>query len=204
MTGNTVYGQSTTGAIGIRIENSQDVSGNLVYGNATGVSGGTQTGTLNNNRIYNNTTGVSVDSELSIVSNSIYSNSTGVRLASGFNVTVLANLIYANTNTAVLINPSVTGNSGTRRQLIGNSIYHSVGNAIQLSGGAKDATLSNNVIQIQAGNAISVATDSQAGLLSNNNLIYRELVLQTLARGATSIAPPLPCGKQLQGKTHPV
>ncbi len=166
---NTVSGQITPGAIGIRVENSLNVSGNSIYGNTIGVSGATNAGALSDNRIYNNTTGVVGTSGWSIARNSIYSNSTGVQLTAGYTGDVSANLIYANTNIGLLIN--ATGNA-PNRQITGNAIYHNVGNAIQLSGSARNTTLGNNIIQVQAGSAISVAADSQTGFVSNNNLIY--------------------------------
>jgi parallel beta-helix repeat protein/VCBS repeat-containing protein len=107
------------------------VSGNAIYGNATGILGSVSfwwsqrlTGRIENNLIYDNA-------------------ERGIRIgeAAGFDV-------------------------------INNTVYQPVGDAIRVESGSTGVRLRNNIIQVDAGHGLSVAQDSQGGFASDRNLLH--------------------------------
>ncbi len=102
-----------------------------------------------------------------ISGNTVYSNSIGIyTIFPGWVGTVTNNLIYANTNEGVLI-------SGGGGQLINNTIYQPVGDAVKVQDGSQNVDLENNILWVQAGYDINVAPDSEVGFASDWNLFYK-------------------------------
>ncbi len=77
--GNTVYGQSAVGAIGI--ESNQEVGGNVVYGNYDGIAGSSASN-VHDNRVFNNSN-VGIRAGGLVLANRVYSNSIGLQYVSG-------------------------------------------------------------------------------------------------------------------------
>ena len=153
VTGNTVWRQTATNAVGI-VASYATVADNAVFGNYDGISVN-GTGALYGNRIYSNTNyGLLIQ------------NTNGINyVASAY-----SNLIYANSVGGISI-------SGTNYDYIvkNNTVYQLIGDAINLSGTTNatyPTTIENNILWVQAGYDLDVATGSQTGLISNYNVLY--------------------------------
>ena len=173
VTGNTVYGQLASNAIGIQGYYSE-ISDNVVYTNVTGIYA--QNGSVDGNRVYNNSAaGINAFGSTTIQDNEVYSNGTGINLSNpygyeGFSGTVANNLLEGNTLAGI---HDDAGQGTTAQELANNTIYQQTGNAIQIDGGTIDAQLSNNILWALAGYDISVAADSQTGYQSDYNDLYK-------------------------------
>jgi hypothetical protein len=167
VTGNTVYNQSSTSAIGIS-GSSVTITGNIVYTNTTGISASSST--VQGNRLYNNSTVAIYGSGASpLIGNKVYSNSLGIQTDYYFNAPIEDNLIYANTNAGILLQSAAT----YTKVVANNTIYQPVGDAIQLKGGTQNVTLANNILWVEAGYDIYADSTSQTGLASDYNLLHK-------------------------------
>jgi parallel beta-helix repeat protein len=162
VTGNTVWRQTATNAVGIEASNAT-VADNAVFGNYNGVlvNGGEGIHAYGN-RIYSNTNyGLLLE------------NVNGSAFSIGYNyvATAYSNLIYANSTGGVFI----TGPFDV--SLVNNTIYQLVGSAVVLSGSISATyplTIENNILWVQAGDDLDLtSTSTQAGLVSDYNLLYR-------------------------------
>ena len=166
VTGNTVYGNG--GRTGIFVTNGATASDNVVYGNYDGIVGGSSASVIDNRSFANTDAGIVVNywGGCVISGNTVYSNSIGIyTIFPGWVGTVTNNLIYANTNEGVLI-------SGGGGQLINNTIYQPVGDAVKVQDGSQNVDLENNILWVQAGYDINVAPDSEVGFSSDYNDLY--------------------------------
>ncbi|MGA2256316.1 MAG: right-handed parallel beta-helix repeat-containing protein, partial [Thermoguttaceae bacterium] len=137
---------------------------NVVYDNLMGIE--SEGGQVTDNRVYDNAT-VGIQSNWSTVQgNTVYSNPVGIEGGNGESIT--NNLIYANANQGILVDNATQGGV----QILNNTIYQVVGNAVQVQDSSQDVQLRNNILWAQAGYDISVASDSQVGFQSDYNLFY--------------------------------
>ncbi len=198
--GNTVFGQSAAGAIGILVSNptydTTDVTQNVVHDNSEGiVTDGSGTGyniTVERNRVYHNSVdGIRVYNNVSVIANQVYSNPVGI-VAAGYSGVIANNLDYANTNQAL----TLTANGA---QIDNNDLYQPVGDAVLVYGGSPSVRLFNNIIWVLAGYDLNVASDSQAGFQSDYNLFNTgQAASATSASGMALLRTPL-----LTGRTRP-
>jgi autotransporter-associated beta strand protein/parallel beta-helix repeat protein len=175
VTGNLVFGHLGTGNAGIVAGGSTQVSQNTVHDNYDGIvtnSSGDNV-TLSGNRAYNNThAGIHTISNTTVAGNYLYSNPIGLLAESSYNFytnLVQDNLIYANANQGILLQRSNGG------QIINNTIYQAVGNAVRVEAGSQNVELRNNILWVNAGYDIYAASDSQSGLSSDYNLFNKGL-----------------------------
>ena len=172
VSGNTVYGQSAGGAIGISVSGSADggvVLKNVLYGNYIGIESGFVGEPILDNRLYNNSdVGIYAEGGSAVAGNDAYSNNIGIYLTYNYNGQVDDNLIYANTTDGILVENSASGGG----QIVNNTIYQISGNAVRLDSGAYNVLLRNNIIEVLAGYDISVAQGSETGFNSDFNDLY--------------------------------
>jgi parallel beta-helix repeat protein len=174
---NTVFGQTVdSNAAGIYVyySNAALVTGNRVYANKYGFyiygnsSRGPDATIIEGNQIYRNTTaGIYGFYAVTVRNNRIYFNPIGVQLVSASSSRVYNNVIYANTNQAILIQ------GGSNHLLATNTVYQAVGDAVKIESSASNVTLANNILWVDVGFGINMATNSQTGFSSNYNLFYR-------------------------------
>ena len=109
-----------------------------------------------------------------VLGNTVYSNGVGI-VADGidfdwrsptYGEDVENNLVYANTAEGVVVTEGI----GT--QLVNNTVYQIVGDAVQVNGSSQNITILNNILWTQAGYDLNVASDSQQGFSSNYNDLY--------------------------------
>ena len=180
VTGNTVFGQSAAGAIGILVFNNTvyyrypgdpvEVSLNVVHDNSEGIVTDGVTSyniTLELNRVYHNSVdGIRVYNNVKVLGNQVYSNPIGIVAAGGFNGVIANNLDYANANQAIAV-------SASGAQIDNNDLYQPVGDAVLLQGGSQNVRLYNNIIWVLAGYDLNVSSDSQARFTSDYNLFNK-------------------------------
>ncbi len=82
--------------------------------------------------------------------------------SAGFN-----NLIYGNSNEGLFIRVAQPGS-----QVINNTIYQPVGDAIRVQGHSNGLRLENNILDVAAGYDLYVSPDSQNGFTSDYNLLF--------------------------------
>ncbi|MCA9061773.1 MAG: right-handed parallel beta-helix repeat-containing protein, partial [Planctomycetaceae bacterium] len=172
---NEVFGQANAGAIGISATGGLSptiVSGNRVHHNETGiqsVAGNSAVApVVQQNQVFANTRGIHAAGRSIVNANRIYSNGTGIESHSqlGFHGTISNNLVYVNSNTAILISLSLD----TGGRIAGNTISQPVGDAIRLNNVFFGMQVVNNIVRVDSGHAIFVSANSQAGFVSNRNL----------------------------------
>ncbi|MBW8894031.1 MAG: right-handed parallel beta-helix repeat-containing protein, partial [Burkholderiales bacterium] len=157
--GNVASGNLGNGVYGIGMSGGE-MRQNVVYGNSNGVY--MYSGTVAENRVYNNVgTGIWL-STATATGNTTYSNTVGL-YAQG-NSVLRSNLVYANATVGVQLN-------GSSSQFIGNTVYQTTGDAVQLYGSASNARFIDNILWAGAGGvALNVDANSQNGFTSNFNI----------------------------------
>ncbi|RLB69862.1 MAG: hypothetical protein DRH04_04500, partial [Deltaproteobacteria bacterium] len=164
---NRVYGHNGNNIAGIYAY--KTVENNIVYNNFYGISGG---GDISGNRVYGNTnSGIYLNNLAGEIRNNIvYSNPIGINFDSSYygakNGWISANLIYANTNQALLIS------DGAAVEVTGNTIYQSAGDAVSLTGTIGATRVADNILWVDAGATINVESSAQAGFSSDYNLFF--------------------------------
>src|SRR5581483_2944579 len=105
--GNTVYGQSTNGGIGIQIDNACTVTINVVWGNVIGINDTNNVNPVSFNRVFDNSSaGIALGGSSSTLGDVIYSNGVGLSILNAFSgpsPTAVNDLIYANTSAGISI-----------------------------------------------------------------------------------------------------
>jgi len=166
--GNTIYNHNGVNGAGITITGGR-AENNIIYSSLYGIFG---YGEISANNIYDITSqGIRYTGVSGTVSNNIlYSCDTGIYLASPYNssgVTVKNNIFHDNNKYGLVINGGPQGH-----QVVNNSFFEPLADAVVLQGSTVDVSLKNNIFQVDAGTAITVAADSQAGFFSDYNLFY--------------------------------
>ncbi|MFI5378942.1 MAG: right-handed parallel beta-helix repeat-containing protein, partial [Tepidisphaerales bacterium] len=149
VTGNNIYRQTATNAIGIYLQGAEARS-NVVYYNYNGIVGSNySTNTIDRNDVYSNT-------------------NFGIWLNTGTGVTI-ENLVYANSAAGIVLT------SSTGEQIANNTVYQLVGDALRFTA-SPNASIHSNILWVEAGDDLDF-TDaaSQAGLVSDYNDLYRGL-----------------------------
>ena len=174
-TGNTVYGQTNSGAIGVEVESGGVAQQNVAYDNYYGISIAWDGGHVLDNRIYNNSqAGIYVawgDGTDVIQGNTVYSNGVGVQIQGSYpwygGAQLTNNLIYANVNQGILLDDVSSS------QITNNTIYQPAGDgdAIDIENSSGGISFLNNILWVQAAGSydIAVADDSQSGFSSDYN-----------------------------------
>jgi hypothetical protein len=169
--GNRVYRQS---GVGIEVGYGATALENEVFANATGIdTHWYSAGLVRGNRVYANTgTGIVTRHDSTVRGNVVYSNAIGIDATGGawwwapHTGRVENNLVYANANQGILVS------RGDGAQLVNNTVYQPVGDAVRIEGGSRNIALRNNILWVEAGYGISVADDSQDGFGSDYNNLY--------------------------------
>jgi parallel beta-helix repeat protein len=171
--GNHVYRQ--LGDWGIRLYYGVTASDNVVHDNQGGIYGSTDSGrttTITGNHVYQNTDrGIILSGRGTVRDNVVYGNSTGIAWEpdqySTWPGKLLSNLVYGNTDRGIQIT------NGNRVQLINNTVYQEVGDAVRVEGQyTNGVALRNNILWVESGYDISVASDAQRGFVSDYNALY--------------------------------
>ncbi|HEV3340661.1 MAG TPA: LamG-like jellyroll fold domain-containing protein, partial [Pirellulales bacterium] len=179
ITGNNVYNNTT----GIYLynetqRNAGQASQNTVHDNQEGFLTDSFINaygmSITSNRVYHNSVdGIHLFGRMQAVDNKVYSNPIGILGDTGFGGSapfsglVDNNLVYANSNEAIVLNGAVGP------QVDNNDLYQPVGDAVDLKGGAKNVQLHNNIAWVLSGYDLNVAADSQSGLKSDYNLFNK-------------------------------
>ena len=209
--GNTIYGQTVSGGVGVQMGGGVIATGNTIFGNYNGVESFDAASTLSANRIFGNShAGVYLDgSSAMVVNNQIYSNGLGVLANPNYNgsATLIGNLIYANSAGGVVLSGGA-GQSGVLNKIVSNTIWQSTGVAVAISGGAINTTLADNIIWTDVGTLITIASDSLSGFAAYSNLydegassapaslvnyggtVYATLAAWRAGSGAATVATP--------------
>ena len=131
VSGNTVYGQDTSGQVGIWLDGyGPQAIDNTVFDNDVGIQLGQwnygSSATAMGNRVYSNTTGIVAYRESTVQGNTVYSNGIGIQMirGKGAGALVANNLIYDNTDQGIRMS------YGTA-QLLNNTIYQPTGDAVR-------------------------------------------------------------------------
>ena len=168
VTGNTVHGQLSPNAVGIQADSSE-IADNVVYTNVTGISG--QYSSIHGNRLYNNSSAaVFVQFAGPVFGNQIYSNAVGVQTGIFYSGSIYDNLIYANTDDAILVQSTLNPAGVT---ISSNTVYQPLGDAVAIEAGSSNASVDNNILYVLAGYAIYVAPDSETGFSSDSNDLFK-------------------------------
>ncbi len=81
------------------------------------------------------------------------------------------NLVYANTNQGIVLDHA-QANGSDLPQVINNTVYQEVGDAIRIQGSSQNVRLRNNILWVDAGYDLYVASDSQVGFNSDYNNLH--------------------------------
>lgn len=167
--GNTVYGQTGDGSVGIQQFGGRAVN-NLVYGNSLGLQlGHYYPASASGNRVYNNAVGIAAYINSEVLGNLVYSNQIGVQVVQNYYAApaprIANNLIYANVDQGILV-------SGSNPQLIDNTIYQVVGDAVRIQDGSRNVLLRNNILWVEIGNGIFVTPDSETDFHGDFNVFF--------------------------------
>uniref|UniRef100_UPI00356B3B79 right-handed parallel beta-helix repeat-containing protein n=1 Tax=Stieleria sp. TaxID=2795976 RepID=UPI00356B3B79 len=190
--GNTVHGNSKgirvhsyatadsnqvfNNQIGIDVSVSGKAIGNEVHGNVDGLVGGTpydsQMGAeIIENHVYANSgTGIKLYRGTA-ARNVVYSNSLGIHASHqswGFFGNIVSNLVYGNTNGAVLVEKGYDDGA-----ILNNTIYQRVGDALRIENSSRDLLVYNNILMVDSGHSISVDANSQSGHSMDRNLFHQ-------------------------------
>lgn len=178
ITGNNIYNNTT----GIYLynetqRNAGQASQNIVHDNQEGFLTDSFLNaygmTISDNRVYHNSVdGIHLFGSMQAIGNKVYSNPIGILGDNNngnalFSGVIDNNLVYANTNEAIVLK-GVLG-----AQVDNNDLYQPVGDAIDLTGGAKNVQIYNNIAWVLGGYDVNVATDSTTGLKSDYNLFNK-------------------------------
>ena len=168
--GNTVFGQSSSGGIGIQIDNACTVTNNVVWGNVIGINDSNNANPVSYNRVFDNSTaGIALSGGSSTLGDVIYSNGVGLLITNSFTgaTPVAANdLIYANASAGVSINES------NNLQFLNNTIYQITSDAVLIGVRSNNISLRNNILWSKGGYDIEVASTSENGFSADYNLFY--------------------------------
>ena len=163
---NDIYQNSEDG---IYLNSSSRAVNNRIYGNRQGIDSRNNTEAYGN-RLFENETGLIVNGgNINFYDNYIHNNNTGIYIGRYQAGRFYNNLIYENTSVGIL-DHSYSG--GTTVQIVNNTIYQSVGDAVYIASGTTSNLLQNNIIWVDSGYAINVANGDQTGFQSDRNLFY--------------------------------
>ncbi len=173
VTGNAVWGQSASNAIGIDVNLGASTLRNVVFDNYWGINSAyyySGTGPVEENRVYNNAaSGIRVNYGTAVRSNVVYSNSIGIEginaYYGNYSGLISNNLVYANTSHGIRID-------GAGARMVNNTVYQQAGNAVMVEGGSTNVGLRNNILWVETGYDLYVASNSQVGFSSDYNLFY--------------------------------
>ncbi|MCU0707444.1 MAG: right-handed parallel beta-helix repeat-containing protein [Pirellula sp.] len=146
------------------------VRNNVVRNNTNGIETVFGSGArIEGNRVFGNTNiGIQASGRSEIVGNRIYSNSIGVRGTTTFAGPIASNILYVNTNRAILVENNTSSGSLTIQN---NTIYQTVGDAIRLQTSSRNVRVHNNIVWVLSGYGLFVENGSQTGFVSNSNLL---------------------------------
>ena len=166
--GNTAWGQAAVGAIGIQTQGAAPATGNITYGNGTGIfaSGG---GAVTNNRSYGNARFGIYAGTVDARGNVLYNNQTGIE---GFGSPVWANnLVYGNSAFGMYLR------GASAPLVINNTVYQPTGDALTVESTHnnlqfQNIRVRNNILWALSGYAFAASTDVAPGFQSDYNDLY--------------------------------
>src|SRR5262249_45226329 len=130
----------------------------------------TQGSPVRGNRVYGNATvGITATGASPVEGNRVYTNPVGIQLPYGFSGVAANNLVYPNSNQGILVQES----GGFGAEVVNNTVYQPVGDAVRLDSGAKNIKLRNNLLWVLSGYDLNVASNSQTGFTSDYNLFHK-------------------------------
>ena len=172
VTGNTVYAHSNSQQVGIFASGiGAEVRDNAVYDNYDGILGSKVIG----NRVYHNSN-IGIRASDLVQGNVVYSNGVGIRITGGPTAGRTSNnIVYANTTAGILVGAGVS-----KYQIVNNTVYQPVGDAVRFEGDAgigtagltTDVSVRNNVLWAQAGYDLFVPASAEGGLVSDYNVFF--------------------------------
>ncbi len=163
--GNTVYGHTGTGDVGIYLASGAAARRNVAHGNRTGIYN-TGSGEVAENRAYQNAdTGIFATSAGPMRGNAVYSNLVGIDARGYSTGDVTNNLSYGNTTYGIRVNQGELA-------LVNNTVYQTSGDAVRIDGASRNMVLRNNVLMAAAGYDLWFATDSLLGLSSDYSVLW--------------------------------
>ncbi|MCW2284563.1 parallel beta-helix repeat protein [Rhodoblastus acidophilus] len=170
VTGNAIYNQTGGSDVGLKLSGGAVATGNIIYGNYDGVALSDAISPLTGNRIFaNSDAGVTTNANGGLVlNNRIYSNGVGVVSAGALNLQ--NNLIYDDANGAVSL---TNGYSSVKTQIIGNTLWQSVGTVVDISGGSAPVVFADNIVWGDLGALLDVASKFTGAMSAQYNLYYR-------------------------------
>lgn len=167
VSGNTVYNQQSADGIDLA---GGEARGNTVYGNSNGILA--YSGLVDGNRVFNNSQyGIYIYGSAGVIGNYVYSNDTGIYAQgisypySPFTGLIVNNLVYANQREGVVLSYTATGT-----QVVNNTIYTPVGDALRFESGANNVLVRNNILAVDAGYDVFMTQYGQTGENSDYNL----------------------------------
>jgi parallel beta-helix repeat protein len=167
--GNWVYSHT---AWGIDVGGGATAQGNnAVYDNSVGIEGEYYMSYILDNHVFGNRdAGIRARHEALVTGNVVYSNPIGIdgywgSWGTAFSGTIANNLVYGNANQGIKIS------AGQDAEIINNTVYQEVGDAVRLEYAANTAVRSN-ILWGRAGYDLSVADSARAGLGSDYNALY--------------------------------
>src|SRR5262245_34114983 len=182
VTGNRVHDNVNSG---ISASSGALVSGNVSYGQATGIEADSNVRVVDNetfrntygiwvtngssasgNRSYANATYGIYTRSATVSDNAVYSNAVGIY--DDNNSLVRNNVVYGNVQTGITVRSTHSGGDG----VINNTVYQETGDAILVNNSANNVNIRNNVLAAASGYAINVAADSQVGFASDYNVVW--------------------------------
>jgi parallel beta-helix repeat protein len=144
---------------------------NTVMRNAEGIR--ILNGNVSHNRVFGNTaSGIVLDyAGTTVNANTVFGNSVGIEVVAYYPASTISNnVVYDNANQGIFVHDSNIGGS-TPLQIVNNTVYHDVGDAIKLQNNGANIHLYNNIIFINAGLGIEVI-GGVTGFDSNYNDIF--------------------------------
>ncbi len=183
-----------------------EVVANEVYGSGTGIAGygfavrdnivhhtttaikTTDNAVYEGNRLYANTTGINMAGG-TVRRNTIYSNGTGINSANTYGGRIENNLIYANNDLGLQL--TAGSSSSYALDVVSNTVYQPVGDAIRIDTNARYIHLYNNILQVDNGYCIRVTPGTTTGYAADYNLFYLPYVSGNAGRWSSTVAASL-------------
>ncbi len=201
---NTGYGVYATSAVELLanevydsargIYSSGPIRSNVVHGcQYYGIHTQDRDQIVEGNRVYDNAVGIQYHGGGQVVGNWVYSNMVGIQSGSSARGRIEGNVVYANDDAAIVL----SGSSVYDIDVLSNTVYQHVGDAISLGGGAYNIDVFNNILWVDSGFCLYAPTGSVSGHRFDYNLYHTPFATGRLASWAGAVAADLPAWQVL-------